>query len=252
LVSFVYTGGERLTLTGNDIELHPARLSYTTASLSLSGGSISFSGAGVVSTSVSAIRLDRLRKLQGGESNNRGSASLEQFRRFYNDNSGKTEDAVAALVTAVTDIQAALDTATQAQQSAQEANTTANAVKAQDALKDSYTSPVGVLSAASDGEVTIAAHDRVYTDGDMTTVAVNSGSVSGFSEGDYVYVTYLDADRAGGAVTYSGTTSSSGIAQVGNMHIVGTVTIPAAGDPPATGGGEQPPGRPPPANGGYD
>lgn len=112
-------------------------------------------------------------------------------------------------------------------------------VRADIDLANSRTEPVdGLLSATSDGLINIAGHDRVYADG--TSVAVSSGSVSGFAEGQFVRVYYDDAARAGGSVSYQGTTSE--VTQTGVRHIIGGVSIPAVGSPPATGTGTTPPG----------
>lgn len=107
------------------------------------------------------------------------------------------------------------------------------------ALVNSKTNPVdGLLSADSGGVINISAHSRDYADG--ASVAVNAGTVSGFSEGQFVRVYYDDAARAGGAVAYVGTIDE--VTQTGARHVVGGVTIPAIGDPPAEGTGTTPPG----------
>lgn len=117
---------------------------------------------------------------------------------------------------------------------------TATEVKQTTTLAGSYTDPVSVLTADSTGTVTIAAHTRRYLDG--TSVAVDGGSVAGLS--GYVTVYYDDAGREGGAVSYQGTTSA--VSQEGHRHIVGSVQIPGAGEPPATGSGPSGPGFTPP------
>lgn len=161
----------------------------------------------------------------------------------------KIEEAFAALSTQVTDLETLLLQIQAAQALAQAANDNAAAVSAAAALTNSYTDPVAVLSAANDGTVTVSAHDRVYGDG--TRVALDAGGISGFVSGDYVTVYYVDAGREGGAVLYQGTTSAIG--QEGDTHIVGQATIPAAGEPPASGSGPTAPGYTPPSGGGsYD
>ena len=125
---------------------------------------------------------------------------------------------------------------------AQAARTEAVAVEATTSLAISYTDPVSVLMADSAGNVTVAAHIRRYSNG--ASVSVNGGSVSGFASGNYVTVYYIDAGREGGAVTYQATTAA--ISQEGNTHIVGSVFIPAAGEPPASGAGSSAPGYIPP------
>ena len=59
-------------------------------------------------------------------------------------------------------------------------------------------------------------------------------------------VFYNDAAREGGAVAYQGTTDEK--TQVGDTHVIGGVTIPAAGSPPASGEGTTPPGYVRPKN----
>lgn len=129
------------------------------------------------------------------------------------------------------------------------ANATANAVQQASALAGSYPDPVGVLSADNTGAITIASHTRRYLDG--TSASVDAGSLSGFANGAFVTVFYEDAGREGGAVTYQGTTGAT--SQEGNRHIVGSVTIPQAGDPPASGNSPTAPGfTPPPDLTGFD
>jgi hypothetical protein len=132
---------------------------------------------------------------------------------------------------------------------AQAANTTASQVQAATSLASSYTDPISVLSADNTGSITVAAHTRRYTDG--SSASVDAGSLSGFANGAYITVFYEDAGREGGAVTYQGTTQA--VSQEGNVHIVGSVTIPQAGDPPADGTSPTAPGFAPPTNpGGID
>jgi hypothetical protein len=126
----------------------------------------------------------------------------------------------------------------------------ATAVSDRVSISGSYTNPTSVVSATTAGVVTITAHDRVYTDASNTTVAVDAGSLTGFTPGQTVTVYYNDNTRSGGAVSYLSSTSA--IAQEGATHVVGRVTIPQAGDPPATGGGPVPPGYVPPPDGGSE
>jgi hypothetical protein len=151
------------------------------------------------------------------------------------------EAAFAGLTGQVTDLSAIVAQIQAANDLAAAANATATATKASIDIANSYTNPTGVVSAANDGTVTVEAHSRVYGDG--SSVSVNSGSVSGFTSGAYVTVFYDDAARSGGAVTYQGTTAA--VAQTSNRHIVGQVTVPAAGNPPATGTSPPAPGYTP-------
>lgn len=113
-------------------------------------------------------------------------------------------------------------------------------------LANSYVDPTSVLSAADTGTVTIATHDRVY--GNEERVSVVGGTVTGFTDGDYVTVYYSDEDREGGTVTFQGSTDP--IAQDGAIHVVGSVTIPASGDPDTGGTSPSAPGYTPPSGGG--
>ncbi|ASK88462.1 hypothetical protein SPHFLASMR4Y_01715 [Sphingorhabdus sp. SMR4y] len=144
---------------------------------------------------------------------------------------------IAALERAFAAAQAAQDTATAAAQATQDVVTSTT-------LSNSYTVPVdGNLTATSDGVITIAAHQRWYSEDNI--VDVDGGSISGLSEGVFYRVKYQDAAWEGGAVSYEATTED--VTQAGATHIVGGITIPTAGEPPSTGGGVSPPGyvRPP-------
>lgn len=142
----------------------------------------------------------------------------------------------------VTAIAAANAAAAAANAAAAAANSAATTVTNANAIQNSY--PIGATITAtdvgSDVTVTIAANTRYYGDG--TSVAVNAGSVTGLAYSTLYYIYYDDGPRAGGAVTYQATTSVSAAAQVGNRHLVGSVTTPAAAAPPNTGGNVQPPG----------
>lgn len=121
----------------------------------------------------------------------------------------------------------------------------ATQVEQASSLAGSYTDPVGVLSADNTGAITIASHTRRYLDG--TSASVDAGSPNEtFANGAYVTVYYDDAGREGGAVSYQGTTGA--VSQEGNRHIVGSVTIPEAGEPPASGTSPTAPGFTPPTN----
>lgn len=225
-----------LVYTGGGATFEPARVTGEHLRLVVTGGAASFS---LGSTSLAAIDLNQLARLY----NNRpivdsNGYPLRQLQRNWQSSMEAIEAVINALTTQVNDntallaqIKAALDLAAAANTTA---NTTANAI----GIANSYTSPVNTLTASSDGSITIAAHSRVYGDG--TTVAVDAGSISGFTNGAYVTVYYVDAGRSGGAVTYVGTTNA--VAQTGDTHIVGQATIPTAGEPPVSGGGPTAPG----------
>jgi type II secretory pathway pseudopilin PulG len=106
------------------------------------------------------------------------------------------------------------------------------ATKREAALQGSYIDPASVLT-ASPTTITIAAHTRYYADG--TSVAVNGGTRPVTASGDTDYVSYVDAARTGGTVTY--TISTTPPVQTGDTHVVGAVMIPTTG---TTDGGEGP------------
>lgn len=125
------------------------------------------------------------------------------------------------------------------------ANAAANQAKQNESLVNSYvngfTPPL--ISADATGVVTIANHTRVYGDSSLNpSRSVIGGTIpTGATPGSVVRVYYSDPSRAGGAVTYLYTVDPAPpVAQGGNIHSVGAVTIPATG----TGGGNfiKPPG----------
>lgn len=223
--SFAYTPGA-LTLTGGTFNPEPIRFTYTAGTLSLAGGTFNI-GPNLAATD--GDRLPRLqRQLSYFEDDGRPSKQMQQhWQRF-----------AERIEQRFTDIEGVLTQIQQAQATAAAAVQTANATQAVVNLTGSYVDPPGVLTADSSGTITIAAHSRVYVDG--TSVSVNAGSVSGFASGDTVTVVYVDPARAGGAVTYQGTTSP--VAQTENTHVVGAATIPAVGQPDAAGLGVTAPG----------
>lgn len=188
-------------------------------------------------------------RLQSGTRyvNEDGSFSIA-FIVYWQNFCERLEDALEGLEEAITAVAAAQAAATAANVAAIAAN--AAAVTAQSAADDvldasslassyvtNFTPPM--VSGASTGIVTIAAHDRVYGDG--TTVSVLGGSVAtGQANPTIVYIYYDQASRAGGAVTYAYSTDEGDAAQIGDRHSVGAVEIPAAGS--ASGGYARPPG----------
>lgn len=223
--SLSYTPGT-LALTGAEINPDPVRFTFTAGRLLLSGASIDV-GAGL-----SATDGDRLPRLQRSvsyfDAQGRPTAQMQlHWQRF-----------AERIEQRFTDVESVLAQIQQAQADAAAARQGVNDTNARLDLSASFINPVGVLTAASDGTITIAAHQRVYAD--ATSVSVDAGSVSGFASGAFVTVYYVDAARAGGAVAYQGTTSA--VAQSGNTHIVGQVSIPAAGEVAAPGSGPTAPG----------
>lgn len=217
----------------------PVRMSYAAATIVFSGGSITIGPDWAIGLTGGEVRLDRLMRAVpiGGT-----DGPSMQFQALWQKNCEAVERAFFAqgeqldfLTTIVTGLQ-------EAQRAAAEANQGVATLNAGVSLSSSRTEPVdGLLSATSDGVVTISAHSRVYTTGSTeTSVAVNAGSVSGFAPGEFVRVFYMDAARAGGAVAYQGTTAE--VTQTGDTHVVGGVTIPQVGSPPSEGSGTTPPG----------
>lgn len=96
---------------------------------------------------------------------------------------------------------------------------------------------IGAFDAGADATVTVSANTRYYGDG--TSVAVNSGSVTGVAYGlDAALIYYDDPTRAGGAVTYHVTTDpllANPTPMNPNRHYVGSVPTPSALDPPNVG-----------------
>lgn len=217
----------------------PVRMSYEAATIVFGGGSVVLGPDWAIALDGSQVRLDRLmRSLPIGGAD----GPTMQFQALWQKNCEAVEAAFLAqgqqidfLTTIVTGLQ-------EAQRAAAEANQGVATLNAGVSLSSSRTDPVdGLLTANSDGVVSISAHSRVYTSGSTeTSVEVNAGSVTGFAPGAFVRVFYNDAARAGGAVAYQGTTAE--VTQTGDTHVVGGVTIPQVGSPPATGEGTTPPG----------
>ena len=131
-------------------------------------------------------------------------------------------NAAAAAATAAAATANATATTATAAAAAANAATVANAREA--ALVNSYIIPNSVLT-STPTTISVAAHTRYYTDG--TSVSVSAGSVVATSPTNVDYVSYVDTARTGGAVTYLVTLTQP--TQSGNTHVVGAVTIPAAG-----------------------
>lgn len=237
--SFAYTPAS-LGLTGGDIFPAPIRFTFTEGRLRFTGGTYNIgTTVGLESEAVADFRIDRLRRQLPIVDPQTGLPTQQYQQREQRVAEG-IERAVAALQLQVTDLGSIVAAIQQAQAAAAAAIQTANATQAAINITNSFPDPPNVLTAASGGSITIAAHERVYGDG--TRVSVNSGSVSGFASGDVVNVYYADAARAGGAVTFAGTTSP--VAQAGDVHVIGAVTIPDVGQPTASGTAVTAPGVP--------
>mgnify|MGYP003635594926 CR=1 FL=1 len=220
----------QLAWSGLGVVIEPIRVDITAAVAAWTGGFVSV-GPGLGSTVTTPV-LNRLKR-QVSYYNETGEPTT-QMQTFWQRQAEAIEGAFVTISGQLAEIQAA-------QALASAASDSAAAVNARASLESSYTNPPSVLTAANDGTVTIAAHDRIYTDG--ATVAVGAGSVSGFAYGDTVVVHYGDAAREGGAVTYTGSTAP--VAQTGNTHVVGAATIPASGAPASAGTGVTAPGYTP-------
>ena len=217
----------------------PVRMSYAAATIVFGGGSVLLGPDWALSLNGGNVRLDRLmRSLPIGGTD----GPTMQFQALWQKNCEAVEAAFFAqgqqidfLTTIVTGLQ-------EAQRAAAEANQGVATLNAGVSLSSSRTEPVdGLLTANSDGVVSISAHSRVYTTGSTeTSVTVNAGTVSGFAPGQFVRVFYNDAARLGGAVAYQGTTAE--VTQTGDTHVIGGVTIPQVGEPPSEGSGTTPPG----------
>jgi hypothetical protein len=229
----------QLAWAGGDVATMPARIDVIAAPLRWLGGVIG-SGPGLGQPIIiTTPKLDRLQRTDLIVTQAR--TPEQQFQLRWQRTMEAIEQAFLGLTGQVGDLSAIVAAIKAAQDLAQSANDAATEAKAQQDITNSYTNPSTVLTADASGTITIAAHHRVYGDG--RSVGVNGGSVSGFPAGAYVSVYYDDAARAGGAVMYQGTTSA--IAQAGNRHSVGQIAIPAAGEPPAQGGGVSAPGYTP-------
>lgn len=135
--------------------------------------------------------------------------------------------------------QSAADAADTAAGAAQNAADSANATAA---ITNSYVTGATIagIDAGSDVTVTVSGHTRVYADG--VSVSVSAGNITGLSYSTDYFIYYDQPSRAGGSVTYQATTSSSTAAQIGDRHLVGSVTTPAAASPPTGGRYVEPPG----------
>ena len=133
-----------------------------------------------------------------------------------------------------------------AQGAADNAQAASDATAAETSLVNSFVTNftgASVITATNTGDVTIKNHDRQYGDTTLNpTVAVTGATlVTGLANPSLVRVYYDDASRAGGGVTYAYTVDPADPPiQGGDRHVVGAVTIPAAGT--SDGGWVRPPG----------
>lgn len=226
----------QLAISAGTATFEPARFAPTAAVLTLSGQAVAFGNVTAPSYSVTTPKLDRLAR--GEAILDRDGGPSVRFQLLWQQTMQAIEDAFAALTLQVGDntsvlaaIQNALNLATAANDNAVEAISIVN-------IANSFTEPSSVLTASSDGTITVAPHTRVYGNG--ARVSVDGGTISGFSPGQFVRVYYDDAARDGGAVEYHGATAD--VVQQGNRHVVGGVEIPALGAVDQSGTGVIPPG----------
>lgn len=151
-------------------------------------------------------------------------------------------EVIQSLVAQVNDNTVLLNRISDAQSLALAANDNATAVDSKASLENSFTdNPTNPLTGSNTGVITIAAHSRVYpTASGEVEVSVNAGSISGLTAAATYWVYYLDSARAGGAVSYVATQNA--VSQTGNTHVVGKITLPAAGEPDTSGTAPAAPG----------
>lgn len=230
----------QLRYSGADINLEPIRFTFTAAALVYAGASITIGPSFEIGISGASIRLDRYQRGVAIVDKN-GNPTLQE-QAANQRNLEAIEAAFASQGQQIAFLSTMLTAIQQAQADAATANQGVATLNAGVSLSSSRTEPVdGLLSATSDGVIAVSAHSRIYTTGSTeASVAVDAGAVSGFAPGSFVRVFYMDAARAGGAVSYQGTTAE--VTQTGDTHVVGGVTIPQAGSPPSEGSGTTPPG----------
>lgn len=206
------------------------------AKLSIAGGFV-LNGLGTGSA-LSQLNLAALARLDRGILA-RGFDSRE-FQLRWQRLCEAVESAVNAINTAVNANTTNIAALTAISAQAQAANDNAVSVDTRTSIEGSYTDPTQVLTASADGTITIAAHMRRYTDG--TSVDIAAGSLSGLANETTYTVFYTDAARDGTGIAFVATTNV--VAQGNNVHVVGTATIPEAGQPNNSGSSPTAPGVP--------
>lgn len=220
-----------MVVTSGSVGFVPPRFSGVAAALRFASGETTFS----IIEPVTVPRVERLRRYEERAGGIVPVTTREQI--IQQRNAEEIENAFAQVNRNIAAVQSTLNLTLAAL-------ARATAIDEKIEVEGSYTDPAFVGSASSAGTVTIAAHNRVYAGTNSRSVAVDGGSVTGQSSGDYVTVFYRDAARSGGAVTYEAT--SSAIAQTDNIHIVWQGEIPASGEPSNTGTSPSGPGFTPP------
>lgn len=152
------------------------------------------------------------------------------------------QDAIDAIEAAQAAADAANAAAAAADAAATSAQGAADSVTAEQALINSYVTGLTLTAAdaGTDTTITISAHTRVYGDG--TSLAVAGGTITGVPYSVLRYVYYVDATRLDTTPSYLATASEATAAQLGDTHLVGGVTTPAALGAPSDGVKTRPPG----------
>ena len=209
-----------LTVSGGS--LAPAFFAISPAIILVNEGGISSQPIYETGLEKQYIRLDRLTRLKEIVDGN--SVNI-YFQKYLQNMCEGIEQAFNSIRDQVDAQQAILDELQQARGLAQQA--TEIAMKAQSELSIATSAPVPlqVLSAATDGSITIIDHNRDYSG---TRVSVDGGVITGLTGGLFYRVYYNDAGREGGAVKYIATQED--VTQAGAIHVVGGVYIPTSDD----------------------
>lgn len=166
--------------------------------------------------------------------------------RYFNDNATAITKALNDLVQARTDIgtnatdtSTALTAAQGAQTTVDGLQSTVTALTKQMSLSLSYVSGVTLTAALNvadptKADITISTHQRHYGDG--TSATVTGAILHGVALSTALYIIYSDHSRSGGTVSYSTTTDLLAASQIGDQHLVGLITTPAAGATTSTTG----------------
>lgn len=225
----------QFAFTGGDIPTFPIR--FTAGNFAFTGGSI-FYGAGATLVTEGVPTLDRYTiadKPPGMD-----AMTWQRQVAMRQTTCERIEAAFEAQLAFLIDLSATLELS-------QKANTTATSVNEAGALEKSYTdNPVNPLSATS-SSISIAQHERVYVYANVEdAVTVNAGTITGLTPETKYWVYYQDSARAGGTVSYQATTNP--VAQTGAVTVVGSITLPALGQPDTTGTSPSAPGAIDPAD----
>jgi hypothetical protein len=167
-----------------------------------------------------------------------GDGPNQQFLKLYNKAMTNLEEAFNGLETAQAEIAAA-----QADLATQLASITA--VTKRDKRAASYTSPTAILTASDAGAsatITVASHDRIYSD--ASTLAIIGAPIAGLAYSTTYTVYYDDTTLADTTPNFVASTNiaDGAVGAADGRHALGVITTPAAAGPPVTGGGAYSPG----------